>query len=344
MLGAEVAAGRAHVIDVGSAPPEPKTVDGDVSDWTGAAAGFGGAMIYSRGEVVYQDHLFDSYGADDGEDAERLAVLDPLAELEPRSYRVEPTIQYVPGELDLPTYGPITGKQSYGDANGARFVDHADLLEVRVAADADTVWLLARTTTMTAASQTAILVLVDTAPGSTLRGVPFQSGLETRRGEIAILLGGGTARVVDLASGASLGSGGVSVATNPAGYVNAVEAAIPRSLVENAAGSLSLAVASGSLAAGGDLASLGIGPAIANVAFRTGEPVRFWWEKLQALALLGKTIDPFFAEIDPAKLESGLSQAYAPGTGYHDRIFVSSGLHGSVSAEGGKDGIVQHYG
>jgi pimeloyl-ACP methyl ester carboxylesterase len=344
VVSTEVPAGGGHVIDIGTTPPDAKTVDGDISDWTGTSTGFGGTIIYSRGELIYQDHIFDSYGADDGNDVERLSVLDPLGALEPRTYRVNPLSQYGPGELGLPTYGPITGKQAYGDANGGEFVPHADLLEVRVAADADTVWLLVRTTTMTAADQTAILVLADTAPGSTARAVPFNSGLVTSRGDIAILLAGSSAKVVDLASGASLGSVGVSVATNPAGYVNAIEAAIPRTLVENGTGGLSLAVAAGSLAPDGDLASLGVNANVANVAFRTSEPVRFWWEKQQALALFAKTIDPFFAEIDLAKLESGFSQAYVPGTGYHDRIFESKGLHGNVSEESGKDGIFQHYG
>src|ERR1041384_1844949 len=205
VVSTEVPAGGGHVIDIGTAPPDAKTVDGDISDWTGTSTGFGGTIIYSRGELIYQDHIFDSYGADDGNDVERLSVLDPLGALEPRTYRVDPLSQYGPGELGLPTYGPITGRQAYGDANGGDFVPHADLLEVRVAADANTVWLLVRTTTMTAADQTAILVLADTAPGSTARAVPFNSGLETNRGDVAILLAGSTAKVVDLSCGASLG-------------------------------------------------------------------------------------------------------------------------------------------
>ncbi len=344
VVSEEVPAGGGHVIDIGSAPPDAKTVDGDISDWTGTPTGFGGTMIYSRGELIYEDHIFDSYGADDGNDVERLSVLDPLEQAEPRTYRVDPAAQYVPGELGTPTYGPITGKQAYGDANGGDFVDNADLIEVRVAADADTVWLLARTTTMRTADETGILVLAHTAPGSTSRSVPFNSGLETRRGEIAILLGGTSGRVVDLTTGVETALPPGSVKTNPDGYVNAIEAAIPRSLVENGAGGLSLAVASGSLTASGDFANLGVNANVANVAFRTSEPVRFWWEKQQALALFARTIDPFFAEIDLAKLTTGLSQAYAPGTGYHDRIFESNGKYGNVSSEGGKDGVFQHYG
>src|SRR5688500_2637196 len=51
--------------------PTSKTVDGLTADWRGTATGFGGTMTISRGELVYTDHLFDAYGADDGQDAER---------------------------------------------------------------------------------------------------------------------------------------------------------------------------------------------------------------------------------------------------------------------------------
>src|SRR6266566_7525119 len=52
----------------GSARSQPaafdpsRTVDGNVSDWTGQLPGFGGAMIYSHSELVYQDHIWDAYG------------------------------------------------------------------------------------------------------------------------------------------------------------------------------------------------------------------------------------------------------------------------------------------
>src|SRR3954453_17450405 len=52
----------------------PRTVDGDPRDWRGSLPGFGGALFYSRGELVYEDHGFDAYGADNGQDAQRMAI------------------------------------------------------------------------------------------------------------------------------------------------------------------------------------------------------------------------------------------------------------------------------
>ena len=80
--------------------PSAKTVDGSIADWRGRLPGFGGAVLYSRGELLYQDHLFDAWGADDGRDAQRLAVQDPLLEALPETYRIDPALQAnLPGEF-----------------------------------------------------------------------------------------------------------------------------------------------------------------------------------------------------------------------------------------------------
>jgi dienelactone hydrolase len=318
-------------------------VDGAIDDWTGESPRFGGAAIYSRGEYVYQDHLFDAWGADDGGDAERLALLDPLAEAEPRTYRLDPGVQYASGEFGLPEIGPFTGRQSYGDAPHQ---DHADLAEVRVAADSEHVYLLARTTTMTADDRTAILVLADTAAADAVYEVPFGSGLSTARANLAILLAGDRGWVADLGAGTIGELEAGSVATNPEGYVNAVEARIPRELLENGAGAVVLAVAAGGFdglddEGVGRLADLGAGAALANVAFRFAEPVRIFWEKEQALALHAGSIDGFFAGIDLDKLTGGATERYVPGPGYHDRIFLSSE---TIAQERGDQGVFQHYG
>ena len=154
----------------------PRRVDGRFDDWRGRPSGFGGSSIYSGGELIYQDHLFDAFGADNGQDVQRQSVLDPLAQAAAETYRVEPALQYLPGELGIPTPG-YDLKTNYGDLELA---EHADLSELRVGADREAVWLLARTTTMIDASKTALLVLVDTAPGSQERDVPFGRGSEAR--------------------------------------------------------------------------------------------------------------------------------------------------------------------
>src|SRR3954451_19465524 len=160
VLTNEVAAGGGTMAPLPARRDSAHRVDGSAADWRGRLPGFGGAMQYSRGELVYEDHIFDAYGADNGQDAQRLAVQDPLAQAVPETYRVDPALQYLPGEFGIPT-GPFTLDVHYGDLPHE---DQADLSEVRLGAGAgDTLDLLARTTTMADANPaTALLVLLDT--------------------------------------------------------------------------------------------------------------------------------------------------------------------------------------
>src|SRR5688572_11733644 len=65
--------GQGEVTPLPRRKPSVKTIDGLTTDWRGVPTGFGGTVTRSRGELIYTDHLFDAYGADDGRDAERLA-------------------------------------------------------------------------------------------------------------------------------------------------------------------------------------------------------------------------------------------------------------------------------
>ena len=80
---------------------------------------------------------------------------------------------------------------------------------------------------------------------------------------------------------------------------------------------------------------------VANVAFRTAEPVREFFERNQALALHAGSVDGFFTTADLAALADGANERWVPGPGYHDRIFRSTE---NISGEGGHDTLLQHYG
>ena len=342
VLSREVPAGGGTMVEAACGREAvARSVDGDVSDWIGESPRFGGVAVHSCGEYVYQDHLFDAYGADDGNDVERLAMLEPASD-EPRAYRLDPTVQYAQGELGLPSFGPFTGDQKYGDASRQ---DDADIAEVRVAADADDVHVLVRTTSMQGDETTAVLLLADTEPVDAVYGVPFGSGLSTATADVAILLAAGVCRVADLASGTVTSSGDCVTATDSTGFTNAIEGRIPRALLESFDGKLRLAAGTGTYDGTGGLAGLGVDAALSNVAFRFEEPVRIHFEMLQALALHGGTIDRFFTEIDLARLESGATERYVPGPGYHDRIFLSDpALSAEAFQTGQGQGIYQHYG
>lgn len=328
VLHEETKAGSIVTTPAPNVAPTTKTVDGDIGDWAGTATRLAGQTVYSRGELIYSDHIFDAYGADDGGDQERLATLDPLNKAVPETYRLEPIFQAdLGGEFGVPLPEQTKAEEQYGDLPRQ---DGADLLELRVAADASSLQVLARTTNMATAGQSAVLLLADTAPGGTEQAVGFGTGLKTTSAEVAILLAEGAGRAVDLATGAQTP---VAVAVNPSGYTNAVEAAVPLSAVAGA-GPLRLAAATGAFD-GSAFTS------VANVAFRGAEPVRVWFDKLQALALLRGTIDEFFTPVAISELQAGRTDAVRLGPGYYERLFESSA---AISTEGGQEGINQHYG
>ena len=324
---------RGEAVVKNARPQEPvaaRTADGLIGDWAGKATRFGGTLAADRGELIYQDHIFEARGADNGKDAERLATLDPLAEEVPETQRLDAAVQAdIPGQLGVPgAPDQLKAETYYGDLPHQ---DSADILELRLAADAADLWVLARTTTMKTAAETGLLLLFDTRPGDSERQVPFGSGVKTRRGDIAVFILGDRVRVADLASGSVIDAG--AAASNPDGWVNAVEARIPRALI----GDDKPAVA----AAAGLAGPAGFTSGLANVAFRLDEPPRESFDKKQALALHAGTIDEFFTPADLKALVRGKTEEFRPGRGYHDRIFTSSD---GIAREGGTDGIHQHYG
>ena len=340
VLSTEVPAGTAVKQPLPSVTPSGKTVDGLTADWRGTLPGFGGAVLYSRGELLYQDHLFDAYGPDDGRDAQRLAIQDPLLEALPETYRIDPALQAnLPGEFGLPAPEELEYSTNYGDLEGT---DQADLSELRLASKGGKLFFLARTTTMLegGGARSALLVLIDNdgAEGEAV-DVPFGAGIQTTRADKALLLIENRGWLADLRSGAVVELPAGSVATNAAGWENAIEGRVPLKVI----GDVQAVAAATALAdPGADrLRDLGLGANLANVAFRTDEPVRDWWDKRQALALHAGTIDAFFQDVDMQSLTSGANERWTPGSGYHERIFTSSE---DISEERGREGILQHYG
>jgi pimeloyl-ACP methyl ester carboxylesterase len=339
VLGYELNRGTGTVANAAPIAPAPKTIDGEIADWVGQPSRYAGTGVYSGGEYVYQDYLFDAFGADDGEDVELNATLDPLAELVPESYRSEAVFRYLGGELGAPP--PLAAQVNYGNLDP---LFSADLEEVHVSIDETSVYVMARTTKLVRDDETALLMLVDLGGPSLDREVPFNSGLRTRRADLAVLMAGKIGLV------ARLGRRGVarlpegSVLTNPTGFTNAIEARLPRSMFRlgPTARTLRLAIASGPYdPATGGFADTGLPSNLANVAFRPEEPVREWFEKQQAFSLYERTIDPFTASIDIGMLRQAVTRRYVPGPGYHERIFISTR---AASIEGSRDGPWQPFG
>lgn len=342
LLGAEVPRGMGETVP--AEPIDPATervVDGEVDDWVGEPSGYAGTVVYSAGELISTDHLFDAFGPDDGRDAERMAVLDPLADTVPETYRLDPVFQAdLPGQFGIPTPDAVRADTNYGDTG---YRERQDLVELRVTADADDVWLLARTTQLHAADESALLVLADTGGRDDEPvEVPFNAGISSEQADVALLLAGDRGWAADLATGeiAELPAG--SVATNPDGFTNAIEARVPRDLVTGGGGT-SIAAATGAFDAGtGQLSGLGGTANLANVAFRLDEPVREWFDKRQALELHAGSIDAFLHPVDLGRIDAGATERYVPGPGYHERHFLSTTE--GLAEERGREGVVQHYG
>ncbi len=346
VAGPEAPGPTQQATDRGSARPTRKKVDGSIGDWTGAAARYGGASTYSRGEFIYQDFLFDDYGADNGDDAERLEILDPLNEAEPCTYRADSLSQAAGSQLDVPGPGSVSSQENYGDASypeGA--AREADIEEVRVAADGRNVYVLVRTTTMIA-GDTALALLFDTKEGGESTEVPFDAGVSSAKTDVTVFVSREKSYVAGTAGTATAlaGSGG-RAAFAPAGYVNAIEVSVPRRLVTSGDGSINLAVAAGMSNEGstGFFDTPEIGANLFNLAFRPTEPVRVWMDKLQAMALLDGQVDDFFTTVDTSALLQGTTRSWAPGPGYHERIFFSSTPGVQVEADY-RQGRFQFYG
>jgi hypothetical protein len=337
----QVPAGGGTAVGLRPAVDPARTVDGGVGDWRGRLPGFGGAQVYSHGELVYEDHIFDAHGPTNSDDATRLSVMDPTVSTVPEFYRLDPAYQYLPGEFGVPT-GPLQAGTNYGKDP---LEDQADLSQVRLGTDSRRdLWVLARTTTMDDAHPAAaLLLLLRTHATTATYKVPFHSGLTTSRANVAVFLHGSYGAWVDLAHPGQLHvlpAG--SVATDPRGYDNAVEARLPASLLGSHRHQVGIALAAGLAdTSGTGLATLPLQPNVANVAFRTHEPARDWWDKNQGLELHRGTMDAFFTTANLDRMAAGANQRYVPGPGYHDRIFTSTP---DISKEQGTDGLLQHYG
>src|SRR4030081_534592 len=73
-----------------------RSADGQLNQWIGTPTGFAGAETYSRGEFIYEDHLWDAYGASGADGAARDAALDPRAKADPQLYRAQAVALYAP--------------------------------------------------------------------------------------------------------------------------------------------------------------------------------------------------------------------------------------------------------
>lgn len=357
---------RGDIVETGPAMEEtlhPKTVDGEVDDWIGESTDLAGTAVTDHGERIWQGFLFDDFGADDGKDAERIARLGPAYKAEQRAERIEAVGQAGDEQFGAPQAldGRIVTPPNYGDAEYPDGTEgQADLTEVRVSADAENVYLLARFATLTDASAPALFVVADNAQESANqpREPGFNSGLDVSPPAKPIYVDAtGVHEAIDTSSPAGWETAPVddaSVAVEPSGSTNAIEVEIPRETITGGQGSaeLSLLVASGiaDTDADGDpqLADVATGEADVNlldVAFRHEPAVSNWFDRGQALDLLQGHVEDYLEPVDLDQLAAGTSQPVRPTPGYHSVIFRSSAnISSETPDQGPKETILQPYG
>jgi hypothetical protein len=187
-----------------------------MSDWVGESMWIGGVSNYSRGEFIYQDHIYDDYGAATGVDAgdgpEQVKIVETF---------------------DMPYNALCPPKGSFRyPKDTARYGNNcADLLQLRMAADKTGIYFLIWLNTLLVPDSTVVGIAFDTDIGESepakCRGYrwPFEAGIVTP-GTDHVLTLWGTGGAWDEQDLDSVG-GQVAVSVEE----NVIEASIPRELL-----------------------------------------------------------------------------------------------------------------
>jgi poly(3-hydroxybutyrate) depolymerase len=280
-----------------------RVVDGRVGDWVGVTSRYGGTWQLSHGEFVYQDHIFDDLGAETRTRSAQHGTVSPPA-----------------GDFRYPA-----DEKRYG-ANAA------DFLEVRFAADRDSLWILARMNTLKAKDSTVVAIAFDTDRSTSTGGGawPYGAGLVVPGVDRVITLWGTGGTITKMPSGTKTPL--ADVAIDISNDNNAIEARVPRSLlggrpvvrawaatgIWDPAGRAWMAIRPGdptATAPGGG--SPFVGSRAFNVAFRQHETGSYFEEE-QAAALADGDISAFHADVDLEELAAGRTRLFRvePGNFY----------------------------
>jgi len=294
--------------------------------WIGESTMLGGTHRYDQGEWIYQDFVYDDYGADTAPVNQGVVALAPTT----GDFRYP----------DDPDYG-----------NNA-----ADILEVRVRQVGSDLEVRVTLNTLLAADSTVIGVAMSRGAGS--EGAwPFGAGVRSVWEEFVTIAGRAMWRSVGNADPASIGEADVDLAANTVtfsvpgwGQGAGIDLNVGSGLWDPAKNEW-LAGASFLEPDPGNRFNSG-GPTAVRVfdlAFNTRlqEPRGGdWQEDAQAAALAGGDVTAFARSVVFARLTSGETEPVTVVPGYYNRLFVSrqdlgEGIDGSFPQYRGK---VQPYG
>lgn len=330
-----VASGPRPGPDALYAPPPQAPQLENAPPWIAEPILVSGASAYRAGEFLYQDFLYDDYGA------AAVLPLDPTAPPIPRAV--------LPSSNDAFIFSPRTGNLRYPDepvfaGNGA------DLVELRVKPLTDATAFRVTLNTLQAAERTAFTIAISDSPQP--RAWPHGAGVSSPAA-LFLTVHGEEAELLDAATG-------VAAWPTPSVSVNLqrrqFDVRVPHTAWDPGAATVRLAAGVGlwDVDAGRYLApelspgASASNAALFNLAFRFDEPMpdwamlgltrtiadslavyqlaeTSWWrERAQAEALRDGDISRFFAEVDFAKLAAGADDdTRVPSTGPINRIFAS---------------------
>jgi dienelactone hydrolase len=291
--------------------------DGSVADWIGTPTMLSGESRMSRGELIYDDWVYDDYGAD----------LDRASNPPVFRSNLAPTR----GDYRYPT-------------NSARYgYNAADLRELRVAVDGNGLHVVTFLQTMMAADAAAVTIGIDADddPATGATTWPQRAGIDTPGVDRFITFWGSAGFVTDSHGHRTrISRQAVNLSEN------AIEVDVPwrylgrirgRSVRLYAVTGLADPQARGyvqvptgpatSTNPGGGLAG---GTAVFDAGFDANEVSTrvigsHWGEELQSSALASRDVSALGRTVDLHELEDGDSDDYAPAPGhFYDRLFRST--------------------
>jgi hypothetical protein len=303
-----------------SAQPAAHRADGDLSDWVGDPTMLAGETRVSRGELIYDDYLYDDYGADLDNGPNQPSFRDELA--------------------------PTRGDYRYPTDAGRYGYNAADLRELRVAADGYGLHFLVFLQTMKVRDAAIVTIAIDGGRGrSTQKTWPHGVGIDSPAADRFITFWGTGGWITDFRGqrerirrqAVNLDDNAIEVDVPWSSLGRIRDRTVRMYAVTGLADparraylSVPTGTATQTAPGGGQPGST----AVFDAGFDGGEVSTraigsHWGEEVQSRALASRDVSGLGEAVDLSELEEGVSDNFTPQTGhFYDRIFRSGEDYG----------------
>jgi poly(3-hydroxybutyrate) depolymerase len=305
------------------------------------ATAIGGSWRLFKGEHIYTDYLFDAFGADNGDDARRLAATLLLAQVNSRIERGDQLFQALGQQFGAPV--PLGLPDRYGDNyNNEQALDIHEVRWNMDPAAINQLTLKVAFARLQDNQEARFVVFADMDNSKT--GDLSRFGLGSSRYDRAIVFttfgpdASAVVEQIDLTSGETSNLtvdnqfyASVFPDDSPNNR-NSMGFSFPIASLLRADNTLKLTVA-----------TLGPDSRIANIAYRNEPVAGVYNDREQAIQLFRGNIDSFGISINQSDLTNQITTPYSLSAGYHERQMVSGR---NISDEDGSenDNLLQRYG